>query len=216
MRCAISRSVGLDLVYACYSLFKLAQFSREPTQVIINHIFGLHQVMEYLRSSSSSVQKSEWEWMDILLLDSLVGLYYHLRTLVRYPPLFVPQIEKICALLNDYHFQKTTLGLEVSINYYCTYYQLLVNEVVGDGRKIALNEITAVSNTIRRLIQQLVDIVPQLNDRLLGSLHIFLSTDPFATNIISYDLLKTNSYQDHVNLSDYCYANVIRLSRDIV
>lgn len=217
---AISTSVGFDLAYTCSTLINLAVEMNESVETISSHIFGLYSIMKYL-NSKSLVQEWEWLWMDRMFSVTLRGLHWRLDPLsLQNSRLFAIQIEQMYNMLEDYrHYGPTALSsqplhwslfrLNVYIRHYFSYYLLLVNNAVGDNRKVMPNETTAVASTLIHLIQQFIEILPQYDDQLLDSLWRLSQID--RNHYVQLTIQDTSfSMFDIDHLSTYLSAILIR------
>ena len=170
-RLAILHSPTVELIYVSYILFRLAIFMDESIETISIHLSGFHAVRKYLKSNPWLVEEWEWDWMDALWLDALVNLSHKLDN--GDPSTFSREIKNVCGMLDELNNEnhqatsnfQTPHGREVSIciQYYFTYYVLLISGVLKDESNHAARK---TANTLGLLTQKFVEFLPQYNDQL--------------------------------------------------
>lgn len=181
MRQAISSCVSVDLFYACYIVFKLANFMNESIDTLFSHFWGMHEILNSLKATPTSAQEWEWQWLDGLVFDSLGGLWWKLKynELFQNPHSFAIHIKTVCSMLHsaevyaprtrdsqerDYLIWKIT-RLEISIIWYFSYYLLLVNHIGEEkGTKTTIDRTAAVTTTLIHLLDQFIESLALLDD----------------------------------------------------
>lgn len=212
---AIFHSPTVELIYVCYTLFRLALFMDESIETIFIHLSGFHAVRQYLKSNPCSVEEWEWNWMEALWLDALVNLSYKLDN--RNISVFSQTIKEVCGMLDELNNEndQAVLNLEtphsrrfqlqIYIQYYFTYYVLLVSGVLEDETNQATRETT---DTLASLTKRFVEFLPQYNDQLPGCLQKLAQTE-LGDNLQSSIPTSPLSNFDFTSLFLYSFAMYI-------
>jgi hypothetical protein len=187
IRNAISTSVRIDLVYACYMLIKIALAMDESMETIHSHLVGMYKILNFHRSVPLIMKEWEWEWMEGIWLDSLKSLIKSSDKLRFEDPIsFAIHIEimadvlEISSLrelpLTNFQLIEQTYWIAtwflIYIEHHFMRYLLLINDILED--RMGLTGIETTTNNLHRIIHQLMEFLPRHNDRLLDNFRILV------------------------------------------
>jgi len=181
---ALSATPSVDLAYACFTLFLLSDYMDEPLSTISNHAFGFLEILNCLKKATTFVTEEwEWHWMEGLLYESAHRVLLKLnRDLVFIDPLlFATRIKKMCQMFEAINgpfstsqrleeAERQMTRLKIYINYYFTYYLLLLNNVCGCPKSDTKLEKKVVATKLANLLKQFIDLLHMHDGRLVDIL----------------------------------------------
>lgn len=175
MREALSNSVAVDLVYACYLLSKVVDDN--AVEMTYSHLLGLSKIMKCIKSGPNKVEEWEWGWMEGLWLEGLVNLYCRLQRLsLQSPQYTATKVRQVCNMLLGYQLHGVVntalylVYLETVLFYHSTYYLLLINHVFDDESVVEATQTRAAANELSSLIEGLTEFLPYFSKRFTGDI----------------------------------------------